>query len=272
MRKFLKKNMANIILSIIALLFIWPLLWLVIASFDAKAPLSIRLPEAFTLDNYKAILTNPMNYRSFINSFIISFTQSSVVVILSILAAYPLSRYKMKHKQKIMYSILFLTGLPITAIMVPVYMMFFRLKIINSLLSTSLFLAATSLPYGIWMMKNFIDDVPIMLEESAWIDGASALKTIKNIVLPLVVPGLFVLFIYTFSGSWGNFYVPFVLISSAEKMPAAVSIYQFFGSYGKVAYGQLATFSLLYTLPIVMIYFISQKFMSNGFNFGGSIK
>ncbi|SHF19105.1 carbohydrate ABC transporter membrane protein 2, CUT1 family (TC 3.A.1.1.-) [Marinitoga hydrogenitolerans DSM 16785] len=272
MRKYIKKNLPNIMLIIIAILFLWPMLWLIFASFDAEAPLTIKLPKDFTLDNYKAILSDPMNYRSFLNSFLISFSQASVVVILSILAAYPLSRFKMKGKTKIMYSILFLTGLPITAIMVPVYMMFFKLKILNSLISTTLFLIATALPYSIWMMKNFMDDVPITLEEAAWIDGANTLQTIRKVIFPLILPGIFVVFIFTFSGSWGNFFVPFILLNSIEKAPASVAIYQFFGSYGRVAYGQLAAFSLLYTLPIGILYIISQKFMSEGFMFGGSTK
>lgn len=272
MKTQIKQHLPNLILILIGVIFIWPMLWLVIAAFDTQAPLTIRLPKDFSLENFSQVLGNPMNFRAFMNSFFVSFTQATLVVILSILAAYPLSRYAIKSKAKIMYSILFLTGLPITAIMVPVYMVFFKLKISNSLLSMTLFLVATALPYSIWMMKNFMDDVPQALEEAAWIDGAGTLQTITNIIFPIIIPGIFVVFIFTFTGSWGNFFVPFILISSLEKMPAAVSIYQFFGTYGQVAYGQLAAFSLLYTLPIAILYFISQKFMSQGFTMGGSIK
>lgn len=259
-------------LLFVAFLFIWPMLWLVFASFDANAPLAVRLPENVTLDNYTDVLTKGSNYRSFLNSFFISFSQATLVVILSILASYPLSRYKIKGKSTLMYSLLFLTGLPITAIMVPVYMVFFELKIINSLISTTLFLVSTALPYSIWMMKNFLDDVPLTLEEAAWIDGANTLQTLKHVIFPAILPGILVVFIFTFSGSWGNFFVPFILISSVEKLPASVAIYQFFGAYGSVQFGQLAAFSLLYTLPIAGLYILSQKFMSNGFSLGGSIK
>lgn len=271
-RKKTRIHATRISLLFVAFLFIWPMLWLVFASFDANAPLSVRLPENITLDNYKNVLSQGSNYRSFLNSFIISFSQATLVVILSILASYPLSRYKIKGKSTLMYSLLFLTGLPITAIMIPVYMVFFQLKIINSLLSTTLFLVSTALPYSIWMMKNFLDDVPITLEEAAWIDGANTLQTIKHIVFPSILPGILVVFIFTFSGSWGNFFVPFILLSSPDKMPASVAIYQFFGAYGSVQFGQLAAFSLLYTVPIAGLYILSQKFMSNGFSMGGSIK
>lgn len=272
MKKLYKKYGQQTALIIIALLFIWPMLWLLFASFDKTGPLTIKIPEEFTLENYQEVLANPMNFRAFINSFLISFSQACIVVVCAILAAYPLSRFDIKGKSKIMYSILFLNGLPITAIMVPVYMVFFRLKITNSLISTTLFLAATALPYSIWMMKNFMDDVPRTLEEAAWIDGAGNIQTILNVIFPVILPGIFVVFIFTFTGSWGNFFVPFILLSSVEKMPASVAIYQFFGKYNQIAYGQLAAFSLLYTMPIAILYFISQRFMSQGFVFSGSVK
>ena len=271
-RKYFSKSGQKIALLFVAFLFLWPMLWLIFASLDAKAPLSVRIPENFTLENFSSVLTKGSNYRSFVNSFIISSLQSVMVVVLSLLAAYPLSRFPMKGKGTLMYSLLFLTGLPITAIMVPVYMVFFQLRIINSLFSTTLFLVATSLPYSIWMMKNFLDDVPRTLEEAAWIDGASTMQTLWRIILPSILPGIMVVFIFTFSGSWGNFFVPFILISSVEKMPASVAIYQFFGAYGSVQFGQLAAFSLLYTLPIAGLYILSQRFMSNGFTLGGAIK
>ena len=267
-----RRLFSNMFLIIMGLLFIWPMLWLVFASFDAGAPLSVRIPENFTLENYRTVLSEPMNIRAFFNSFLISFSQSTLVVLLSILAAYPLSRFPLKYKGQLMYAMLFLTGLPITAIMVPVYLVFFALKINNSLISTTLFLMATALPYSIWMMKNFMDDVPVVLEEAAWIEGAGMLDTIHRVILPVILPGVFVVFIFTFSGSWGNFFVPFILLNTASKYPASVAIYQFFGAFGKIAYGQLAAFSLLYTLPIAVFYLLSQKYMSQGFSMSGSVK
>jgi multiple sugar transport system permease protein len=272
MKKIMKNYSQHVVLIIIALMFIWPMLWLLFASFDKTGPLTIKVPDQITLDNYIEVVTNPMNFRAFLNSFIISFSQATMVVILAILASYPLSRFSIKGKSKILYSILFLNGLPITAIMVPVYMVFFRLKITNSIISTTLFLVATALPYSIWMMKNFMDDVPKTLEEAAWIDGAGIIQTIIHVIFPVILPGVMVVFIFTFSGSWGNFFVPFILLSSVEKIPASVSIYQFFGAHGQVVYGQLAAFSLLYTMPIAILYFLSQKFMSQGFALSGAIK
>jgi multiple sugar transport system permease protein len=260
------------ILALIALIFIWPFLWLVCASFDTSAPLTIRLPEQWTGENYAEVLGDAGNLRSFRNGLTISLSQASLVVVAAVMAAYPLSRFRLRWMPSFMYSLLFLTGLPITAIMIPAYMLFFRFGLIDSIPATILFLTSTSLPYSIWMMKNFMDGVEIELEEAAAIDGASTPQIIRRIVLPLMLPGVFVIFISAFLGSWGNFFVPFMLLSSMDKLPPSVTIYQFFASYGRVSYGQLAAFSVLYISPIAMLYVLAQRYMSKGFVMSGAVK
>lgn len=276
-RPLFNRYMANralpyIVLSIIGVLFLLPLLWLVLASFDANATLLLKLPEQATLENYTATITSAENQRSFVNGLILALGQALLVVVTAGLASYPLSRYQLRYKKMFMYIILFATGLPITAVMVPVYQFFLYFKIQNSLFFTILFLAASALPYSIWMMKNFMDSVPVELEEAAWVDGASIWTTLRLVITPLMLPGIFTVGIYAFSGSWGNFLVPFILLQSPEKLPAAVTIYQYFGQNGIVQYGKLAAFSILYTMPAVVLYIIGQRFMSQGFSFGGANK
>lgn len=262
----------HIILIIIAFLFILPLLWMFIASIDPNAIQSVKIPENFSLQNYFEVLSDKTVQRSYFIGFILSLGQSVIVVLLSVLAAYPLSRYRTKHKKSFMYTILFLTSLPMSAVIVPVFQMFLAFKFIDKIWAVMLFLVGTSLPYAIWMMKNFMDSVPIELEESAWIDGATVFEGLKQVVSPLMIPGIFTVLIFTYTGSWGNFFVPYILIQSPEKMPASVTIFQFFGNYGLVDYGRLAAFSVVYSLPVVILYSISQKFMSKGFSFGGASK
>lgn len=121
-------------------------------------------------------------------------------------------------------------------------------------------------------MKNFMDSVPLELEEAAWVDGASVFAAIRKVITPVMLPGIFTVAIYTFSGSWGNFFVPYILISSAEKYPASVMLYQFFGNHGMIAYGPLAAYSVLYAAPSILLYIISQKYMSKGFSMQGAAK
>lgn len=271
-KKFWQKALPYIVLSVIGVMFFIPLLWMIFASFDSHPTLAIELPEEFTFENWTNILADEGILRSFAIGIFLSLVSSIVLVIASALAAYPLSRYHLKHKNSIILTILFMSGLPMTAIMVPVYQLFVFFNLNDSLIATMFFLAASGLPYGIWLMKNFIDSVPLTLEESAWIDGASVLVGLRKVVAPLMTPGIFTVVIFTFTNSWGNFFVPFILIQSTEKLPASVTIYQFFGQHGMVFYGQLAAFSFVYTIPVIILYFIGQKYMSKGFSLGGASK
>ncbi|MEO3945936.1 carbohydrate ABC transporter permease [Gorillibacterium sp. CAU 1737] len=266
------RNIQYAILVFLGICFLAPLLWIVFAAFDLNARQGIKLPTPFSLDNFSAVLGDSGNIRSFGVGILLSGGQALLVVVVSMLAAYPLSRYEMKFKKSFLLSILFMTSLPITAVMVPVFQMFLYFKLQNSIFATMLFLTASSLPYGIWMMKNFMDSVPIDLEESAWIDGTSVWGGLRRIVAPLMLPGIATIAIFTFSGSWGNFFVPYILLQTPEKLPASVTIYQFFGSHGMVEYGRLAAFSLLYTMPSVVLYIFSQRYMSKGFSMGGATK
>lgn len=271
-RFVIARTLPYIILSLIGLLFLLPLLWLLFASLDPNATLALKLPSALTLDNYVSTVTNTDNQKSFGNGLILAVGQALLVVVVAGLASYPLSRYQLKYKRSFMYIILFATGLPITAVMVPVYQFFIYFRMQDSLFFTVLFLTASALPYSIWMMKNFMDSVPLELEEAAWVDGASIWTTLRLVVVPLMLPGIFTVGIFAFAGSWGNFLVPFILLQSPEKLPAAVTIYQYFGQNGLVQYGTLASFSIIYTIPAVALYIIGQRYMSQGFSFGGANK
>jgi multiple sugar transport system permease protein len=183
-----------------------------------------------------------------------------------------LSRYRSRFGRIFMYTILFSTGLPITAVMVPVYTMYSQFELTDSVPALILFMAASSLPFAIWMMKNFMDGVPLSLEEAAWTDGAGWLQSLTRIVLPLMVPGLTVVFVFTFVLQWGNFFVPFILLQAPESQPASVTIYTFFSTYGQVAYGQLAAFAILYTAPVVLLYSAMSRVFGGAFSLTGAVK
>lgn len=263
---------SNLVLVLIGFCFLLPLVWVVLGSFDRRANLSANIPSPFTLQNFVQVLTPEKAWIPLWNSLLISGGCAIVTVVVAVLAAYPLSRYSTRTNKGFLYGILFGTCLPITAMLVPVYSLFVSLDLLNSYPGIILFLAATSLPMAIWMSKNFMDSVPISIEEAAWTDGSSMLQTLGQIVVPLMRPGIGVVFIFVFIQAWGNFFVPFILITDQAAMPAAVSIYNFFGAYGAVAYGQLAAFSLLYSVPVLALYVLVQRLSGGSFALAGAVK
>ncbi|MFD1538496.1 carbohydrate ABC transporter permease [Nonomuraea guangzhouensis] len=272
MTRLAARGAALVSLAVIALAFLGPFLWVILASLQPDANLAAQPTFKFSLKNFSAVLTWETIYHPIINSILISGSTAILTVIVAGLAAYPLSRYTLRFKRHFMLTLLFTTGLPVTAIMVPVYSMFFRFNLYGSVPAMVLFLAASSLPFSIWMMKNFMDGVPVSLEESAWVDGAGWVQSLLRIVGPLMAPGVAVVAIFVFVGQWGNFFAPFVLLDTPEKQPAAVTVYTFFSQYGQVAYGELAAFSIIYTAPAVVLYVAVNKYLAGSFSFAGSVK
>lgn len=268
----LEKIMPYVILVIVGLIFLLPLLWVIIASLDQHAIQSIKMPEKWTVQNYIDVISDKANQRSFATGLLTSLGQSFFVVVFASLAAYPLSRYQLKYNNMLLYSLLFMTALPITTVMVPVYRQFLVMNLYDSTFGVLLFFTASALPYGIWMMKNYMDAISIDIEEAAWVDGATTMQTIVHIVAPLLLPGISVVAIFTFSGSWGNFFTPYILLNTLELFPPSVMLYQFMGQYGMISYGPLAAYSILYSLPSIVLYAFSQKYMSQGFTMSGASK
>ncbi|MFF7699480.1 carbohydrate ABC transporter permease [Streptomyces lydicus] len=259
-------------LLLVAAAFATPLVWLVLSSLDAEATLRVRLPRAPTLTNFSAVLTDEITFTPMLNSLLICGGATALTVVCAALAAYPLSRFRSRFARPYLLTILFSTCLPVTAVMVPVYGLFVQVNLIDTRYGTALFLAAAQLPFAIWLMKNFMDGVPRALEEAAWTDGASWRQTLLRVILPLMGPGLGVVAIYTFIMMWGNFFVPFMLLLSPEQLPASVSIFNFFGNYGAIAFGELAAFSILYSTPVVLLYVLISRRLGGGFALGGAVK
>lgn len=268
-RRTRQRLAADAALLAVAAAFAVPLLWLLLASVDTQADLRVRVPGSATLDNFSAVLTPDITFTPMLNSLLLCGSSTLLTVACAALAAYPLSRYRSRLARPYLLTILFTTCLPITAIMVPVYGLFVQVNLVDTMYGTALFLATSQLPFAIWLMKNFMDGVPITLEEAAWTDGASMPQTLVRVVLPLMGPGVTVVTIYTFIMLWGNFFVPFMLLLSPDRLPASVSIFTFFGNYGSVVYGQLAAFSILYSAPVLLLYVLIARRLG-GFRAGRS--
>ncbi|MEU5144041.1 carbohydrate ABC transporter permease [Streptomyces sp. NPDC021139] len=271
-RRNRRRTAADAGLLLVAAAFVLPLAWVVLSALDPHASLRVKVPDGVTLENFDAILTPEITFTPLLNSLILCGGATLLTVVCAVLAAYPLSRFRSRLNRPFLLTILFATSLPITAIMVPVYALFVRVNMIDTMQGTIFFFAASQLPFAIWLMKNFMDGVPKELEEAAWTDGASSFQSLLRIVLPLMGPGVAVVTVFSFVMMWGNFFVPFMLLLSPDQMPASVSINDFFGNRDMVAYGQLAAFSIVYSTPVVLLYVLISRRLGGGFALGGAVK
>ncbi|MCL4311510.1 MAG: carbohydrate ABC transporter permease [Candidatus Thermoplasmatota archaeon] len=249
-----------IVLSILGVFFLIPFIWLFVESFSPINDIGLTVPTFLTLKPFYNVLTN----RVFVNSIYEGLLQSLGATFLSLLfavgPAYIFSRKRFKFRMPLLLGILFLTGFPVFSLLIPEYVFYIKTTLYNSVFGVVLFLGVLNLPIDIWLLKNSFDQIPQSIERAAFIDGASSLKSILYVFLPLAFPILAVLIKTPFVINWGNFYVPYILLSSSHLLPISVEIYSFFGAFN-VHYNELAAFSIIYTIPAIVLYIFSQKYM-----------
>lgn len=261
----------HIALAAITLIFLVPMLWVLSASIDARASFAIQWPH-LTAGNFQGLFTGNVLLHPLWNSLVLSVGTTALATVAGSAAAYVLSRHRAWYTRGYLFIILFATGLPVQLLMIPAYTLFIQLNVLDSVPATILFLSATSLPFAIWLLKNFIDNIPLELDEAAQVDGAGAMTRLRVIILPLAAPGIAVAAMFTFLNAWGQFVIPYILLQSPDKLPAAVSIYQYMAAQGRVQYGPLAAFTLVFSLPVLLLYAGLSRFLTGAFNFGSGVK
>lgn len=270
-RRTLTRPVLNVLMVIIGLLFLLPLLWLILASFNPSADDTLSLPHPFSILNYHLALRAGAG-TAIGNSLYLAGVSTVIATAVSTMAGFMLARRKIRFKGAFLVLILFLTGLPVTLLLIPTYQIFVNLAWLNSKFYTSIVLASMSVPFSIWLLKNFIGQVPGEFEEAAAIEGANEINILFRIVMPLIIPGILVSAILTFINSWGAFLIPLVLDANPSDTPGAVGIYQFMSANGQVQFGQLAAYSVLFSVPVIILYLISSRWLRGGFSFAGGVK
>lgn len=269
-RHFLSRVAFAVIMTIVGVLFALPMVWLVLAPFDATPSLSLSWPD-WTLDNFARLAENPYALRSIGNSLLLGIGTMVIVVVLGALAAYAMSRIRIPGRDGILYGLLLLSSIVTgTAAMVPTFQIITQLGLINSYIGVLLVLAGGILPTVIFILKDFMDSIPKSYEESARLYGAGPFRILRDVVAPIARPGLAFISIWTIVQVWGNFLVPFILLRSPDLQPAAVLMYTFYTESGQADLRLISTFALLFSAPVLIIYFVVNR--RYGFRFHGGIK
>lgn len=263
-----RRRLGTGLLALVGILFALPLLWMLAASFDSQASWTIEWPH-FTWANFQTA-TGSTYLHSLWNSFVLSGVATLISTAASTPAAYALSRRRIPWKGPLLLIVLFLSGVPMSILVVPVFQMFADNNLL-SIIPTAVFLGVTTMPFEIWLIKNFIDGIPYDLEEAARIERANTTQILLRVVGPLALPGIGAAAIYGFVQAWGNFIVPLVLITNPNQQPGPIAIFGFIGA-AHVQYGAIAAFSLLYSIPVFLLYAIMSRLFAGGFTLGGALK
>lgn len=258
-------------MALVGTFFALPILYLVLAPFNPRGTLAVEIPSLPTLAHFQAVFRNAFAVRALLNSAIIGLGAMVLTTALAILAAYALSRTNLPSRDFLVYAlILFSSIVTGTAAMVPIFLLVYQLGLIDSHAGVILVFSGGLLPTAVFILRDFIEGLPRSYEESALVNGATSWQMFKDVVVPLLRPGMMVVGIWAFVNVWGAFLIPFILLRTPTRMPASVAIYSFYTEAGTPILTLTSTYALLYTIPVLVLYlFVNWRY---GFRFFGGIK
>jgi len=233
------------------------------------------IPKDATLDSYRLVLfgdpvtKRPSDFFLWLwNSLVITMITAIIGVILSASAAYAFSRFKFRGRGPGLIFLLTTQMIPAGMLLLPLYMMLVRLKLINTYLGLVVAYSVSAVPFSIWILKGYFDTIPIDLEEAARIDGTSHLGAFYRIILPLSTPSLAIAFLFNFMTSWSEYLVARVVLQKAPMYTWPLGLWTFAGQY-TVAAGRFAAASILVAVPAMALFLYSSKWLVSGLTLGG---
>ncbi|HRW49243.1 MAG: carbohydrate ABC transporter permease [Caldilinea sp.] len=268
-RRVLGNLLYALVLLLVLFFLLTPFLWMVLNAF--KSPLQIiKLPPELifepTLRNFQNVFGTQNFGRYIMNSVIIGAGCTLVGLLIGLPAAYSIARYR---QNRLAIVILMARMVPGITFLVPLFIIFRRLELIDTYTSLILAHMLVGLPFIVWVMVPFFESIPRELTEAAVVDGASSVRAFVSVVLPLSGPGIVTASILSFVFSWNNFMFSIVLASSRTRT-VPVAIYNFI-SYAQIDWGGLMAAAVVITLPVLVLAIITQRYVIRGLT-AGAIK
>jgi multiple sugar transport system permease protein len=225
------------------------------------------IPSTPTLDHYRFILeTGILKYV--LNSVVVSVGAVSLCVVIGVLAAYGLSRFRPPGHRTIEFIVVAVMSVPLASLIVPTFTFFAQIGLTNSLLGLVLLYSAYQLPMTVWILKGYFETLPPELEKAAMIDGYSRLAILVKIVLPLSSPALVASGLFVLTFAWNDFVVAVAMISSDDVRTLPVAIYNYLGFFGR-EWGPLTASAMVATVPVILVFVAFQRFFLSGLTGGG---
>ena len=252
--------------------------WLTYSSFFPRVE-GLRPVGGFTLENWRflwapesveQLRNKPPVIPLTINTFIFSVATTAVVLLVSSMAGYALSRLHFPGRRAFLGSVLLLHSFPSVTLLIATFIVLRQLGLYDQLLGVILVKAAFELPLGIWIMKGFFDTIPWELEMAALVDGAGRITTWWRVVMPLVRPGLLALGLLAFVSGWNEFLLPFVFMPSGSQATLSLLVRALLGEGRFVDYGVLTAVGLYYVLPVLLLFLFAQEQLMR--IYGGGVK
>ena len=267
-KQILRQTLRFIAASAITLFFLFPIYWLFMISFKTADEIysypPVWWPKSFQLNNY-AVLFKDGDAITVWNSLIIASASTVLAMLLGTIAAYSLARYK-TGGDHLSNWIISQRMVPPIAVVFPIFLLYVYFGWVDTYIGMILLYTAFNLPYVIWMMRGYIQDIPKSLEESALIDGCTRWQVIWKVVFPMCRAGLFATAIFTFVFAWNEFLFALVL-TRTEVTTYTVQVTHYFGGQSNF-WTKIAAMSVLGTLPVFVAVVFMQRYLVRGISLG----
>lgn len=264
---------ASLVTWPIVLLIAFPLLWMLLTSVKPQAELfsttPTLLPSHITFEHYARVLQDTPFLTYFANSMALATATTVVVIIVAVLGAYSLVRFRYRGRETLATLVLFTYLLPSVVLIAPLYLLLVKAGLANTLASLVIAYTSFALPYALWLLRSFMAGIPEDLESAAMVDGASRMEAFVDVVLPQALPGIISTALFTFILAWNEYLYALVLVNSEEVRPLTTGVMTMLITAFNIEWSLLMAAAVLMSVPLIIIFAFFQRYLTAGFGAGG---
>ena len=267
-RKKLMDFLQFLVILLTAIIILVPIYWIVSGAFKQQVDIfQLKLLFTPTLDNFKIIFKSPYNlFDKLVNSTLVALSTVMITIPLATLAAYSFSRFRMKAEKVMFVTILATQFVPAVVIVLPFFILFRDIGILDTRLALVLVNLSLIMPFAIWMIKGFIDGIPLDTEEAALVDGSGRIQVVLNVVIPMALPGVITAGIFCFILAWNEFLFALIITTNkAVTLPVGLSL---FHAEEGVLWHLISAAGIMIMLPMFVLATLIQKHFVQGMTMG----
>lgn len=261
--KRIKQVIFYTIFILISLTIFYPILWTIGSAFNLGDSLQSTginpIPDQFSLRQFKRLFEETQYLTWYKNTFKIALINTGLSVFITSTAAYVFSRFRFKGKKSLMLSMLILQIIPSFTGMIAMYIIIWKLGLLNTHMGLILVYASGQIPYNTWLVKGYYDTIPRDLDAAARVDGAGNFTTFFRIILPVARPIIVFLAITSFTAPWMDYIFPRLILKSQDKWTLAIGLYKMIDSRANNNFSMFAAGSTLIAIPFTIFFMLSQK-------------
>lgn len=261
---------SRLILWLTIIVVVFPALWIAMASFSKGDSFFMKslFPEELSFGNYVKLIQETDFMLWVFNSLKMCFLVAIIQLFLTSTSAYAFSRMRFPGRKKGLMFLLVLQVFPSSMALAGYYVIIYKFNLVNNLIVIVFVLAAGS-AYNIWLLKSYMDSIPKELDESAFVDGAGHLTTFMRIVLPLAMPQIAVIFIFSFIATYSEYVISSVFLQTPDNFTLAIGLQSFIADQFNAHWTLFAAAAVLASVPVMIIFLLLQKFIQGGLVAGG---